>query len=416
MDYDDEVEQAEDSAAAAGGEGEAKKGSYAAIHATGFKDFMLKTEILRAVTGAGFEHPSEVQQGCIPKAVLGGDIICQAKSGMGKTAVFVLSLLHQIEAQPGTISAVVMCHTRELAVQIKNEFDRFAKYLPDIKCAVFYGGTSVQEHRALLKGPESPNIVVGTPGRVWQLVSEGTMDLSKVRHFILDEADKMLEQQDMRKVVQQIFLKTPHDKQTMLFSATIGDDIKPIARKFTQDAYELFVDNDAKLTLHGLQQYVVRLDENQKNRKLNDLLDALDFNQVIIFVGSVRRAIELNKLLNECNFPSTCSHSGLKQAERNAVLKAFKNFEYRILVSTDLMGRGIDIERVNVVICYDFSPSADQHLHRVNRAGRFGTKGLAISFISTPAEEEVLAEVQKRFSVKIEDMPDQIDSSTYMVA
>ena len=179
---------------------------------------------------------------------------------------------------------------------------------------------------------------------------------------------------------------------------------------------EVYVDDEAKLTLHGLQQYYIKLAENEKNRKLNDLLDALEFNQVIIFVSKVARAKELNKLLVECNFPSICSHGGLKQAERLRRLKEFKDFKKRILVATDLFGRGMDIERINIVINYDFPSESDQYLHRVNRAGRFGTKGLAISFVSSPADESIMAQVQKRFEVEVPELPDQIDISTYMNA
>lgn len=135
------------------------------------------------------------------------------------------------------------------------------------------------------------------------------------------------------------------------------------------------MDDDTKLTLHGLQQYYIRLDEADKNKKLNDLLDALEFNQVVIFVSKVKRAVELSRLLEDCNFPSICIHSQLKQEERISRFKAFKDFSKRILVSTDLFGRGIDIERVNIVINYDFPDQSDQYLHRVGRAGRFGTKG-----------------------------------------
>lgn len=176
---------------------------------------------------------------------------------------------------------------------------------------------------------------------------------------------------------------------------------------------EIFVDDDTKLTLHGLQQYYVRLTEEEKNRKLNDLLDMLDFNQVVIFVSKVKRAVELSKLLEDCNFPSICIHSGLKQEERISRFKAFKDFSKRILVSTDLFGRGIDIERVNIVINYDFPDESDQYLHRVGRAGRFGTKGLAISFISTDKDTEEMKKVQERFAVQVPELPPQVDVAAY---
>ena len=185
-------------APAAAGEGavESKdqKGSYVGVHSTGFRDFLLKPELLRAISDLGFEHPSEVQQECIPQAILGMDVLCQAKSGMGKTAVFVSASLQQIEPVAGEVSVIVLCHTRELAYQIKNEYARFSKYMPDVRTGVFYGGTSVKVDQDLLKDPEKcPHIVVGTPGRLNALVRDKSLKCSGVRHFVLDECDKLLD-------------------------------------------------------------------------------------------------------------------------------------------------------------------------------------------------------------------------------
>ncbi|CAI9773168.1 unnamed protein product [Fraxinus pennsylvanica] len=413
LDYEEEDDKAPDSVTKLNGES-AKKG-YVGIHSSGFRDFLLKPELLRAIVDSGFEHPSEVQHECIPQAILGMDVICQAKSGMGKTAVFVLSTLQQIEPVAGQVAALVLCHTRELAYQICHEFERFSTYLPDIKVAVFYGGVNIKIHKDLLKN-ECPHIVVGTPGRILALARDKDLSLRNVRHFILDECDKMLESLDMRRDVQEIFKMTPHDKQVMMFSATLSKEIRPVCKKFMQDPMEIYVDDEAKLTLHGLVQHYIKLSELEKNRKLNDLLDALDFNQVVIFVKSVNRAAELNKLLVECNFPSICIHSGMSQEERLTRYKGFKEGHKRILVATDLVGRGIDIERVNIVINYDMPDSADTYLHRVGRAGRFGTKGLAITFVSSASDSDVLNQVQERFEVDIKELPEQIDTSTYMPA
>ncbi|KAH0861095.1 hypothetical protein HID58_089356 [Brassica napus] len=485
LDYEEEDEKVLDSGNKVNGD--AVKKGYVGIHSSGFRDFLLKPELLRAIVDSGFEHPSEgkfilvffqysvfsndfvkspmkryggyllilngslaaiffgstsVQHECIPQAILGMDVICQAKSGMGKTAVFVLSTLQQIEPSPGQVSALILCHTRELAYQICNEFVRFSTYLPDTKVSVFYGGVNNKIHKELLKN-ECPHIVVGTPGRVLGLARDKDLSLKNVRHFILDECDKMLESLDMRRDVQEIFKMTPHDKQVMMFSATLSKEIRPVCKKFMQDdsenwetlkvslsfgvaldanlvdedlcsgPMEIYVDDEAKLTLHGLVQHYIKLSEMEKNRKLNDLLDALDFNQVVIFVKSVSRAGELNKLLIECNFPSICIHSGMSQEERLTHYKSFKEGHKRILVATDLVGRGIDIERVNIVINYDMPDSADTYLHRVGRAGRFGTKGLAITFVASASDSEVLNQVQARFEVDIKELPEQIDTSTY---
>jgi len=278
---------------------------------------------------------------------------------------------------------------------------------------VFFGGISTKQHRELLE-KEVPHIVVGTPGRIKQLVREKVLKLDHVKRFILDEADQMLESLAMRKDVQEIFKATPHEKQVMMFSATLNKEIRPVCRKFTQSPQEIYVDDESKLTLHGLQQYYVKLTEAQKNRKLNDLLDALDFNQVVIFVNGVRRCKELNKLLNECNFPSMCIYGGLSQEERLDRYNKFKEYKSRILVSTDLFGRGVDFERVNIVFNYDMPKDADTYLHRVGRSGRFGTKGLAITFVSSSDDSAVLEKVQSRFEVEVTALPDQIDTSTYM--
>ncbi|KAF9395095.1 Suppressor of the cold-sensitive snRNP biogenesis mutant brr1-1 [Mortierella sp. AD011] len=220
----------------------------------------------------------------------------------------------------------------------------------------------------------------------------------------------------MRRDVQEIFRATPHHKQVMMFSATLSKDTRVTCKKFMQNPLEIYVDDETKLTLHGLQQYFVGITEAQKNRKLNDLLDSLEFNQVCIFVKSVARADQLNKLLVECNFPSICIHGSMPQEERIARYKSFKEFNKRILVATDVFARGLDVSRVNVVINYDVPDAADTYLHRVGRAGRFGTKGLAITFVADDKDAEVLKSIQSRFEVQIPELPEEIDVSTYMTA
>ncbi|KAF9040374.1 P-loop containing nucleoside triphosphate hydrolase protein [Hymenopellis radicata] len=428
LDYEDEHDvvpngsstaAATNGAATGGGaDGDDKdKKNFSGIHSTGFRDFLLKPELLRAISDLGFEHPSEVQQECIPQAVLGMDVLCQAKSGHGKTAVFVLATLQQLEPTAGQVAVLVLCHTRELAFQIKNEYTRFAKYMPDVRVSTFYGGTPVSKDAETLRDKNKcPHIVVATPGRLNALARDKVLDAKNVKHFVLDECDKMLEQLDMRRDVQEIFRATPHHKQVMMFSATLAKDIRVTCKKFMANPLEIFVDDETKLTLHGLQQHYVKLEENGKNRKLNDLLDTLEFNQVVIFVKSVARAVELDKLLVSCNFPSISIHSGLQQEERIARYSAFKAFEKRILVATDIFGRGIDVERVNIVINYDCPPDADSYLHRVGRAGRFGTKGLAVSFVSSDSDQQVLEAIQSRFEVAIPELPDHIDPASYMTS
>merc|ERR1711923_160460 len=418
LDYEDEPETE------VGGEGESAadtataqngkvKGNYVSIHSSGFRDFLLKPEVLRSIVECGFEHPSEVQHECIPQAVLGMDVLCQAKSGMGKTAVFVLATLQQIEPVDGQVSVLVMCHTRELAFQISKEYERFSKYYASIKVGVFFGGLAITKDEQVLKS-NCPHIVVGTPGRILALVRSKKLNLKNCKHFILDECDKMLEQLDMRRDVQEIFRSTPHEKQVMMFSATLSKEIRPVCKKFMQDPMEVYVDDEAKLTLHGLQQHYVKLKDAEKNRKLFELLDVLEFNQVVIFVKSVQRCMALAQLLIEQNFPAIAIHRGMPQEERLSRYQQFKDFQKRILVATNLFGRGMDIERVNIVFNYDMPEDTDTYLHRVARAGRFGTKGLAITFVSDETDAKILNEVQDRFEVDITELPDQIDLSTYI--
>ncbi|XP_041972258.1 ATP-dependent RNA helicase WM6 [Aricia agestis] len=415
LDYEDE-EQADQQTADGATDAPQKKevkGSYVSIHSSGFRDFLLKPEILRAIVDCGFEHPSEVQHECIPQAVLGMDILCQAKSGMGKTAVFVLATLQQLEPSENHVYVLVMCHTRELAFQISKEYERFSKYMAGVRVSVFFGGMPIQKDEEVLK-MACPHIVVGTPGRILALVNNKKLNLKHLKHFILDECDKMLESLDMRRDVQEIFRNTPHGKQVMMFSATLSKEIRPVCKKFMQDPMEVYVDDEAKLTLHGLQQHYVKLKENEKNKKLFELLDVLEFNQVVIFVKSVQRCIALAQLLTDQNFPAIGIHRNMTQDERLSRYQQFKDFQKRILVATNLFGRGMDIERVNIVFNYDMPEDSDTYLHRVARAGRFGTKGLAITMVSDENDAKILNEVQDRFDVNITELPEEIELSTYI--
>jgi len=375
---------------------------------------------------------------CIPQALHGRDIICQAKSGMGKTAVFVLSILNMLKPENGQCQAVILSHTRELAHQIYIECKRFAGELP-IVVGCYLGGEPLENQVKHLKS-HIPNIVVGAPGRILQLVGANHLRFNKVEFFVLDECDKMLQDVDMRAQVQGVFKHTPHDKQVLMFSATLPHEIRPVCRRMTKNPMEIYVDDQMKLNMNGLlQHYVAIHKENEKNRKLFDLLDTIDFNQVIVFVKSQDRAEALAKLLNSGQFPTTFIHGRMKQEERIRKFSDFKNYGKRILVSTDLMGRGIDINKVNVVINYDLPPldkynennepdkddrararendaydrAVDQYLHRVGRAGRFGTKGLAISFMCSSADEKLLNKVQERFYVEIKKLPQNVDPSMY---
>lgn len=211
-----------------------QKAKTSAIHGSSFKDFQLRPELLRAIGEAGFEQPSEVQQEGIPYILYGDDLLCQAKSGMGKTAVFVLGVLHSIKVPGNSVQCIVICHTRELAFQVSKEFERMGKHINGLKVATIYGGVPHSAQQLTLETAE-PQVVVGTPGRTLDFIKKGILKLENLRYFIVDECDKVLEALDMRGDLQSIFLKTPAKKQTMMFTATLNEKIKEVALKFMKE-------------------------------------------------------------------------------------------------------------------------------------------------------------------------------------
>eukprot|EP01029_Cantina_marsupialis_P020674 TRINITY_DN485_c0_g1_i3.p1 TRINITY_DN485_c0_g1~~TRINITY_DN485_c0_g1_i3.p1 ORF type:complete len:268 (+),score=80.70 TRINITY_DN485_c0_g1_i3:793-1596(+) len=255
-----------------------------------------------------------------------------------------------------------------------------------------------------MNGMKDPHITF-----LWHIVTSFDRCFSTV--FWIDCCLRMFEN-EMRLQVQKIFVATPREKQTMLFSATVSDEARVVCRKFLKDPFEITVD-DKKICLAGLKQYFLKLSEAEKTQKLISLLDALDFNQVIIFLNNIERAVMLDKILNKACFPSMVITSRMKTEQRLEAYDNFKKHAKRILVSTELLGRGADFSGVNVVINYDYPAGVDDYLHRVGRAGRFGTKGLAVSFISSKEDNELLDKTQERFKVAIPEMPDSIDASSY---
>eukprot|EP00293_Proteomonas_sulcata_P017570 CAMPEP_0184293416 /NCGR_PEP_ID=MMETSP1049-20130417/4844_1 /TAXON_ID=77928 /ORGANISM="Proteomonas sulcata, Strain CCMP704" /LENGTH=370 /DNA_ID=CAMNT_0026601383 /DNA_START=222 /DNA_END=1334 /DNA_ORIENTATION=- len=335
-----------------------------------------------------------------------------------QTAVFVVVTLERITAEDG-LQCVCIVHTRELAYQVAKEFERFKAYLEGITVHSIYGGVAMPAQEKSLKD-DPPHVVVACPGRLKVLCQKKTLDLSGLKIFVIDEVDKVLEKADMRQDVQEIFYTTPKNKQTMVFSATLPQEIKSTVMKFVRNPKQILIDAD-KLTLHGLSQFYIKLEEAQKTRKLTDLMDILEFNQVVIFVRDRKRCHSLNKILTESKFPSIELHSDMQAEERISTYNKFKKFEARIMVTTDLGARGLDIERVNIVFNYDFPTEPDTYMHRVGRAGRFGNKGMAISFVSTTADptgkindNDIFEKVQSRFAVKVEPLPDEIDLTSYM--
>ena len=377
-----------------------------------FQQMNLRNEVMQAITECGFEHPSEVQSQVIPKALIRQDILCQAKSGMGKTAVFVISILNQF-VSTDKVTSMILCHTRELAQQVEKEFGRMKQRMDasiegGVRVACFIGGNDVESDVNKINAVK-PSIVVGTPGRLMDLVKRKALDLSQLRTFVVDECDKILTSNCVSEI-EYLFRNSPADKQMMMFSATISNEHKDICRKFLKNQFEVFIDDGEKLFLHGLHLFSKTMEDDQKMKYLVDILDEIDFNQVIIFVDNKQRCQRIVTQLKKESYPCGLLYGQLDQASRENQFGRFRRGDLRILVSTDLCGRGIDVEKVNLVVNFDMPRDSDQFLHRVGRAGRFGTKGVAISFVDSKIEEDqnVLEEVKKRFAVGIDELPESM--------
>jgi len=380
---------------------------------TTFKDFLIQDELKKNIKDAKFEYPSDVQKLCLPHALSGKDVLCQGKAGMGKTAIFIFTIINRILKQEikGELSCLVLCHTRELAYQISKEFARFSKDL-NIKTCLLIGGDNEKTQIQELKN--KPAVIIGTPGRILSLTKKRALNLNNVQAFVIDECDKMLNALDMRADVQRIFKKTPVNKQVMMFTATLPEETKLVCKKFMRNPEEIIVKEENKEHLAKLQQFYIKLKDNEKNKKLFDILDDIQFNQVIIFVNSIERCETLNYILKQNEFPSIAIHADLPQEERIKQFDAFKDFNARIMVATELYGRGVDFLKVNTVVNYDMSTDPEAYVHRVGRAGRFGTKGITITFLSSDEDQKVFDELLKKYpTIKADVLPDTIDKSIY---
>ncbi|CAK78733.1 unnamed protein product (macronuclear) [Paramecium tetraurelia] len=393
-----------------------------------FKNFGLKEELLRAVKEAGFEHPTRVQAESLTNALQGEQLICQAKAGTGKTAVFVLTVLNTINTESNKVECLVITHTRELAQQARDEFLRLGKFMKSIKVECFYGGGEPVTVNISTIETVKPQIVVGTPGRLKDLICEKkALKVDRLKYFILDEADTMIEDLNMRKDIQDIFLRTPQDKQFMAFSATFTESSRTSLKKFIADnkhIYEITIKPE-QLFLDKLKQYYLKVPETLKFHYLRQILNTCKLNQCIIFVKSSEKADALVAELKKKGEDSVRQLYGGNrlgpdhQKMRQKTYEQFRNGHFRLLVATNLMGRGIDIDKVNYVINFDMPDSLETYLHRVGRAGRQETNGVAISFVKYEEEtsdgkkqtdDEVLQQILKQYPDKLQQLPQDLST------
>ena len=371
----------------------------------GFKMFALRKELELGIKTCGLELPSKVQQECIPKACSGLDVLCQAMSGTGRTLIYITAILNQIPLETEDVEALVLCPTRELAQQVGEQFKRVAEFLPDITIESFFGGLPVsRDEQILLENP--PQIVVGTPGRILQLVKKKALKLENVKQFIIDECDEIFQFLSMRSTVQEIFVSTPQDKQVMMFSATIPSDVKMICKKFMQKPFD-YIRQDNEISLKGLNQSYVCTEYSKRIKTLLTFIEGLKFNQAIVFVSNSKRCDVLAHVLQKLKHSVVSIHNGLLQMERMSCFKEFMDGEKQILITTNLFSRGISDPRINLVINYDTPNTPINYLHRASRVMALDGRGMVLTFLCGEKDANILTNVQEQFDVTISKIEEQ---------
>lgn len=367
-----------------------------------FDDMDLDSSLLRGVYGYGFEEPSAIQQRAIVPIIEGHDVLAQAQSGTGKTGTFSIAALQRIDTSIKHPQALMLAPTRELALQIQKVVMALSFHM-DVKVHACIGGTSFVEDAEGLKDAQ---IVVGTPGRVFDNIQRRRFRTDNIKMFILDEADEMLSS-GFKEQIYQVFTMLPPTTQVVLLSATMPKDVLEVTTKFMRDPIRILVKKD-ELTLEGIKQFYVNVEQEQyKYDCLTDLYDSISVTQAVIFCNTRRKVEELTQKLTADNFTVSAIYSDLPQQERDTIMKEFRSGSSRILISTDLLARGIDVQQVSLVINYDLPTNKENYIHRIGRGGRFGRKGVAINFVVND-DVGAMREIEKFYSTQIEELPGDI--------
>jgi translation initiation factor 4A len=373
-----------------------------------FDDMSLDESILRGIYAFGFEKPSAIQKRAIVPIIKGNDIIAQAQSGTGKTATFSIGLLHRVNPKLNTPQALVIADTRELAQQIKKVISALAEYT-DIGVKVCIGGmrNKVQYSKS---NPIKEQIIVGTPGRIFDYLEKGIITADNLNIVVIDEADKMLSNEFLTQI-QSIFNFIPRSSQIGLFSATLPEPVLALTNEFMVDPIKILVKTD-ELTLDGIRQYYILLNkEDAKFDAICDLYKTIAVTQCMIYCNSKKKVKELTERLIENGFTVSCIHGDMTQDERNKVMLDFREAVSRILVTTDILSRGIDVQQVSLVINYEIPRESDKetYIHRIGRSGRFGRKGVAINFV-TFYDSNNLKTLEEFYSTQIEQLPCDLET------
>lgn len=325
-----------------------------------FDDMSLKEELLRGIYGYGFERPSAIQQRAIMPCVHGRDVIAQAQSGTGKTATFSIAILQQIDTALLDCQALILAPTRELATQIQKVVIALGDYM-SAECLACIGGTNVQED--MRKLDVGTHIVVGTPGRVYDMISRKVLRTKAIKLFVLDEADEMLSR-GFKDQIYDVFKLLPSDVQVILLSATMPNDVLDVSKYFMREPVRILVKKE-ELTLEGIKQFFVNVErEDWKIGTLCDLYETLSITQSVIFCNTRRKVDYLTEEMSENNFTVSALHGDMEQRERDLIMKQFRSGSSRVLITTDLLARGIDVQQVSLVINYDLPSNRENYIHR----------------------------------------------------
>jgi len=365
-----------------------------------FDDMNLKEDLLRGIYAYGFEKSSTIQQRGIVPIVKGFDTIAQAQSGTGKTATFTIGTLERIDIGVKQCQALILAPTRELANQSHKVVCSIGDYL-NVVCHACIGGTKVSDDIDMLR--RGVHIVVGTPGRVYDMIDRRALDVRAVKLFVLDEADEMLSR-GFTDQIYDVFRKLPENVQVGLFSATMPDEVLEMTGKFMNDPKRILVKRD-ELTLEGIKQFYVAVErEEWKLDTLCDLYETLTITQAIIYCNARRKVDWLTEQLHSRDFTVSALHGDMDQRERELIMKEFRSGSSRVLITTDLLARGIDVQQVSLVINYDLPKDRENYIHRIGRSGRFGRKGVAINFIVSE-DVRILRDIEQFYNTQIEEMP-----------
>jgi superfamily II DNA/RNA helicase len=371
-----------------------------------FDELGLKNNLLRGLYAYGFETPSSIQKKAIMPMIQGKDLIAQSQSGTGKTGTFAIGTLQLVNESIRKCQAIILAPTRELAQQIYSVISSLSSYMKKLDVVMCIGGTDMAEAKKKLSG--GAQIVVGTPGRIIKMISTRMISTRLMKAIVLDEADELLSHSFVPQI-KTILENIPSETQICLFSATMPRDKIGLTKYFMNNPVMIFVKRDM-LTLEGISQFYIAVDEESwKFDTLCDLYDTIAVSQSIIYVNTKKRAIWLKDELESKGFTISVIHSDMESLDRMKIMEGFRKGSVRILVSTDLLARGIDIQQVSIVLNYDIPRDKQCYLHRIGRSGRYGRKGVAINFV-TRNDERYLHDIERYYSTQIAAMPMNVQS------